>query len=48
MDGTMHTRYPSKLKKFKQSLSMKTIAMVFWNKKDVLHFDFIEQGTTII
>jgi hypothetical protein len=45
----MHTHSPNKPKKFKQMLSacQKADATVFWDRKEVLMLEFMQQGITI-
>jgi histone-lysine N-methyltransferase SETMAR len=44
----MHTHFPNKPKKFKQTLSnLKMMATVFWDRKGILSTEFMAPGTTI-
>jgi hypothetical protein len=43
----MHTHSPYKLKEFKQMSARKLKATVFWDRKEVLMVEFMQQGTTI-
>jgi hypothetical protein len=44
----MHTHSIDKLKKFKQTSARKLMVAVFWDRKEVLMVEFIQQGTTIM
>jgi hypothetical protein len=44
----MHTYSPDKLKKFKKMSAGKLIATVFWDRKDVLMVELMQQGTIMM
>jgi hypothetical protein len=43
----VHTHSPNKPKKFKQTSARKLMAAVFWDRKQVLMLEFMQQGTAV-